>query len=147
MRRICAATRAGNVLLAQREEERLRLRLHAFHAADHEHRSVQRPERALHLGGKIHMARRVDQVDADVLPGEADTAGLDGDAAPLLDGQAVGVRGAAVHAALAADGPALQKHLLGEGGFSGVHMRQYAQTDPLHGFTPFCARRLCGAAR
>jgi len=116
-----------------RGKEHFGLRLHALHTADDEHRRIQRPERTLHLGGKIDVPGRVDEVDLHILPCEADAAGLDRDAAPLLDGQGIRVRGAAVHAALFADGAAEQENLLGERGLARVDMGEDTDTNTFHG--------------
>ena len=40
------------------------LRLHAGHAAEHRDRAVEHAHGALHLGGEIHVAGRVNDVDA-----------------------------------------------------------------------------------
>ena len=48
--------------------DRQRLGLHAAHRAEHQHGPVQHAEATFHLDRKIHVARRVDQVDRVVVP-------------------------------------------------------------------------------
>ncbi len=68
------------------------LRLHPFHAAEDHDGAVEDAQRALHFGGEIDMARRVDDIDAMLLrigttgcPRGADGGGADGNALALLD--------------------------------------------------------------
>jgi hypothetical protein len=67
-----------------------RLRLHALAGIDHEQRAFAGGQRAVHLIGEVHMARRVDQVERVGLAilglvDQADGLRLDGDAALALD--------------------------------------------------------------
>ena len=61
-----------------------RLRLHAMHGVKHRDRAVEHAQRALHLGREIHVAGRINNVDADIAPGAGGRRGRDGDAALLL---------------------------------------------------------------
>ena len=74
---------AGNLVLVGLVPHRLGLGLHAAHRTDDGHRSIQHPQGALHLGGKVHVARSVDDVNLVVPPPGGGGRRLDGDA-PLL---------------------------------------------------------------
>ena len=58
--------------------------LHAVRAADDEHGVVEHLKRALHLGGEIDMAGRVEQCDVRVAAVQHRLLGEDGDAALAL---------------------------------------------------------------
>ena len=63
---------------------RLRLRLDAAFGAQDGYAAVEHAQTALHLGGEVHVTRRIDDVDARILP-EAGGGGTgDGDSALLL---------------------------------------------------------------
>ena len=76
-----------------------RLRLHAAHRAQHQHRAVQHAQAPLHLDGEVDVPRRVDQVDLVVVP--LDRGGGAGDRDAALALQVHVVHGGAV--AVAAD--------------------------------------------
>ena len=61
-----------------------RLRLHAGHGAEHEHRAIQNAERPLHLDREINVPRRVDDVDLVVVPVDGGRGRGDRDAALAL---------------------------------------------------------------
>ena len=65
----------------------------------HHDRPVEHPQAPLHLGRKIDMPRRVNQVHRDILPAKRHRGGIDRDPPLLLLGIEVGGRGAAVHVA------------------------------------------------
>src|ERR1700728_1423209 len=58
---------ARHTILVRLPPDRLRLRLHARHRVKHRHRAVQHPQRPLHFHREIHVARRIDNVDAVIL--------------------------------------------------------------------------------
>ena len=62
----------------------LRLRLDAGDGVEHGDGAVEHAQRALHLDGEVDVARRVDDVDAVVLPLRRRRGGRDGDPALLL---------------------------------------------------------------
>ena len=64
--------------------DRLRLRLHAGDCVKAGDRAVEHTKRALDLGGEVHVAGSVNDIDADVAPGAGGGGGGDGDAALLL---------------------------------------------------------------
>ena len=59
-----------NLIPSQKPPERNRMALHAVRRADHQHRTVQHLQNALHLGRKIRMSRCVKKRDIPVLPCE-----------------------------------------------------------------------------
>ena len=61
--------------------DRDRLRLHPGHRAQHQHRAVQHPQRALDLDREVDVARGVDDVDVVALPLHIGRGRGDGDAA------------------------------------------------------------------
>ena len=121
-----------NPLLLQGLEEGLRMGLHAFNGADHHHCRVQRPQGTLHLGGKIHVAGGVNEVDGRIPPVKADAGGLDGNTPALLYGQIIGVGRALVHTADATDGPGMHQQLLGKGRLARVHVGKDADVSDVH---------------
>src|ERR1035441_7473442 len=61
-------TDAGNLVLVALSPNRLGLRLHAAHRVEQRNRAVEHEQAALRLGGKVHVARRIDDIDAKVFP-------------------------------------------------------------------------------
>ena len=49
----------GNARVSQRLEQGARVRTHAVRRVDQQHRAIQRPQRALYLGGEIRVSGRV----------------------------------------------------------------------------------------
>ena len=88
---------AGDVVALHLPVDGHRLRLHAAHGAEHQHRPVEHAQRSLHLDGEVDVARGVDQVDLVPQPADAGRGAGDGDAALLL--QLHVVHGGAVAAA------------------------------------------------
>ena len=81
---------------------------------------VEDAQRTLHLGGKVDVAGRVDQVDLVAVPFAGDGGGLDGDAALALLRHIVGHRGAVVDVAQAVRAPGVKEHTLGGGGLARI---------------------------
>ena len=75
---------AGHVVLVGLTPHGLGLGLDAGHAVEHGHGAVEHAQRPLHLDGEVDVARRVDDVDAVVVPEGGGGGGGDGDAALLL---------------------------------------------------------------
>ncbi len=133
---------------------RLALRLHPGHRVEHGHRTVEHPQRTLHLVGEVDVPRGVDQVDPVAVPGAAHGRGEDGDApVPLLrvevrDGRAV------VDLAALVRGSGGEQDPFGDGGLAGVDVGEDAEVADdgervvvdAHGPWPFEAIRK-GAAR
>jgi len=70
------------------------------------HRTVEHTQGPLHLGDEIRVARRVDQIDGDVVDGERNDRGLDRDPALPLQCERIGLGGAGIDAADLVDDPA-----------------------------------------
>jgi hypothetical protein len=77
------------------------------------------------------MARRVQQVDVDVIPVKSHAGSVDGDAPLLLLGVAVGLRCSRVHAADAVLRAAVEQHPFRDGRFSSVDMGDDADVAKL----------------
>ena len=80
------------------------------------------------------MARRIEDVDAEALILELHDGGGDGNAALLFDLHPVGGGGAGIfltldHACLG-DGAAVEQELFGQGGFTGVGVRNDGKGTP-----------------
>ena len=65
----------------QRSHQQTRLRLHALDGGDDEDGAIEDVQHPLDLGDEIRVARRVDQIDRDVVDRERDDCGSDRDAA------------------------------------------------------------------
>ena len=101
---------------------RFRLRLHPGHGVQHHNAAVQHPQAAFHLGGKVHMTRRVNDIDLMVVPGGGGGGGGNRNAPFLLLGHPVHRRGAFVNAAHLADAARQVKRPLGYGSLAGVNV-------------------------
>ena len=104
---------------AETERERLlrdeaRLGHRALERVDEEADAVDHAEDALDLATEVGVAWRVDDVDADTLPGDRRRLRQDGDAALTLE--RVGVERALLHDLTAAEGAGLREEPVDEGG-------------------------------
>ena len=113
-----------NAQALQRAHQQPCLRLHALDRRDDEHRAVEHAEHALDLGDEVRVARRVDEVDGDVVERERDDGGFDRDPAPPLERECVGLRRAVVDAADLVDDAGGIEQPLGESCLTGVYVRQ-----------------------
>ena len=75
---------AGHTVLIGLTPDFFRLRLHAVDRVEYCDSTVQHAERAFDLGGEIHVARRINNVDANIAPGAGCGGRGNGDAAFLL---------------------------------------------------------------
>lgn len=73
----------------QRPNKYPRLRLHAFHSRNHNHRCIKQPQHTLDFRNEIGMAGRIDEIDDGIANGEGHDSGPDGDAALPLQFEAV----------------------------------------------------------
>ena len=96
--------------------------LHAVRAADHQHRAVQHRQCPLHLGGKVHMPRRIQQRNGAVPYLQHRLLGKDGDAPLALHIVRIQERIPVIHPPQAADSAGTVEQRLGKGGLSRVHM-------------------------
>jgi hypothetical protein len=109
-------------------------RLDALRRVNHHDGGIDRGERAVGVLGKVLVARRVEQVEDQVVVFEGHHRGDDRDAALLLDRHPVGLRGAAVALGLDVTGEldraAEQQELFGQRGLAGVRMRDDGEGAP-----------------
>ena len=107
-------------------EQLARLRLDALAAVDDHHGGIRRHQRAVGVLGKVLMARRVQNIDAEALIAELHDGRGDGDAALLFDLHPVGDGGAGVLLALdragLRNGPAVEQEFFRQRGLAGVRM-------------------------
>jgi len=71
-------------LIRNSDSSHLRLGLHTRHAVEEADGPVQHAQGTLHLQREVHVARRVDDVDAVVVPHARGGSGGDGDATLLF---------------------------------------------------------------
>ena len=116
----------------ERAHQHARLRLHALHGGDDQHRAVEHAQHPLHLGDEVRVAGGVDQVDGDVADGERDDGRLDRDAAPALERQGVGLGAAGVDAAELVDDAGGVEQPLGQARLTGVDVRQDPEVQRSH---------------
>ena len=118
------------MILREQAPQGFGMALHAVCAAEDKECTVQHLQNPLHLGGKIHMARRVQQGDFQLAQGEHGLFGENCDAALPL--QRVGIeKGVAmIDPAQPAQLAAGVEHGLGEGGLARVDMGENAHRNP-----------------
>ena len=112
------------------------LRLHAFHGGDDQHDRIEHAQRALDFGHEVGMPGGIDEVDFEIVQAERGHRGLDGDAAGALELEGIGLGGAFIDTAWGGYDPGFVEDSFGEGGFTGVDMRQDSYGDDRHAF-PF----------
>src|ERR1700761_8966646 len=122
---------ARNLVLIGLPPHRLRLRLNALHRVERRARAVQHAQRALHLGREVHVPRRVDDVDADAIPGAGRRSRRNRDAALLLLLHPVHRRGALVHLADTVRDARIEEDSLRRRRLSGVDVRHDADIPTL----------------
>ena len=113
---------SGDMVLVGLFPHRLALRLHSAYGAEDSHCPVQDPQRPLDLGGEIHVARSVDDVDLMAPPETGRRGALDGDSPVLLLLQKVHRRLAAVDLSYAVVLTGVVEDALGGGRLAGVDM-------------------------
>ena len=116
-------------------QHELGLRHGAFGGVHQQHGTVHHVEDALHLAAEVGVARRVDDVDAGVFPGEGGDLGQDGDAALALE--IVGVHGAFGNLLVVAERAGLRQEPVDQGGLAVVDVGNDGDVAQIHG-----ARRL-----
>ena len=139
---------ARDVVFGGLAPDRLGLRLHARHAAEHRDRAVQHAHGTLHFGGEIDVSRGVNNIDAVAGAGEKLLQALllllrpqtrhggrgDGDAPFALLLHPIGHRVAVIHVADSVDQAGIKENALGGRGLARVDMRGNANiARPLHG--------------
>ena len=110
----------------------LGMALYPVGSADDQNGTVQHLEGALHLAGKIHMARGVQQGHLHGGQGEDRLLGEDGNAPLPLQGVGIQKSVLMVYPAQFAYRSTDVEHPLREGGLARVHVGQYANHKFLH---------------
>src|SRR6185312_12465513 len=113
-------TNSGNAVLIGLPPDFFRLRLHSMHGVKYSDCAVKHAQRALNLGGEIHVAGSINDVDADVAPGAGGGGGGDGDAALLLLLHPVHGRSAFVDLSDAVRASGIKQDALRRSGLTGV---------------------------
>ncbi len=90
---------------------------------EHRNRAVENTKRPLHLGGEVHVAWRIDDVDADVFPHAGGRGRSNRDAALLLLLHVIHGRGAFMHFADAVRDARVKQDALCRCRLSGVDVR------------------------
>ena len=119
---------ARNAVLVGLTPHGLRLGLHTLLAVEHCDGAVEHAKRTLHLGGEVHVARGVNDVDLELLvrimslavPEAGGRSGLDGDAAFLLLSHEVHRRSTLVGFADLVVLTGVEQNTLGSGGLAGI---------------------------
>ena len=96
------------------------MRQRPFGGVDQHQRAVHHVEDALHLAAEIGMPRRIDDVDADIVPRDRGHLGENGDAALALE--IIGIHGALGDALVLAKGAGLLQKAVDQGGLAMVDM-------------------------
>src|SRR5207248_352433 len=97
-----------------------RLRLHAVHGVKQSDSAVEDAERALDFRGEIHVAGRINDVDANVFPGTRSCSGGDGDTTLLLLLHPVHGGGAFMDFTDAMGAAGVKEDAFGRGGLTGI---------------------------
>ena len=100
-----------------------RLWLYAVHRVEYRNRAVEHAKRAFHLSREIHVAGRINNVDANIAPGTRRRRGGNRDAALLLLLHPVHRRSAFVDLADAVRPARIEQDALGRRGLPGVDVR------------------------
>ena len=117
---------AGHVVGVRLAPDGFRLGLHAGNGVKNHDAAVEDAQAAFHLGGEVHVAGGVNDVDLVVAPVGGGGGGGDGDAPFLLLRHPVHGRCALIHAAHLADATGEVEHPLGDRGLAGVDVRDEA---------------------
>jgi len=110
----------GNAVFVRLSPDGFGLGLDAGNGAENHHRAVQDTQGPLHLNGKIHVPRRINDMNLGILPGAGGHRGGNGDAPLLLLGHPVHDRFAVMHFAHFIGFARIKKNPLADGGFSRV---------------------------
>ncbi len=109
----------------------LGLRQRALGGVDQHQRAVDHVEDALDLAAEIGVARRIDDVDARVLPEDRGHLGEDGDAALALE--VVGIHGALGHPLVLAERAGLLEQPIDQSGLAMIDMGDDGDVAKVHG--------------
>jgi len=106
--------------------DRLRLWLNTGDCIEDDDSAVEHPEAALHLGGKVDVPRRIDDIDLIPAPLTANRCGLDRDAPLPFLHHPIGYRRALVNVAHPVGFSRVVQDALGRCGFARVDMSDNA---------------------
>ena len=112
-------------------DDELGLRQRAFGGIHQDQRAIHHVEDALDLAAEIGVARRIDDVDAGVLPLHRGRLGENGDAALAL--QIVGIHRALGHALVVAKGAGLLQQAIDQRGLAVVDVGDDGDVAEVHG--------------
>ena len=115
----------------QQPPQRFGVALHACRAADDQHGVIQHRQRPLHFGGKIRVARGIQQRQGGVRQRQPRLLGKDGDPPAALQRVVVQKGVPVVHPPGPPQRPGAVQHRFGQGGFAAVHVRQQACAEIL----------------
>ena len=118
-----------HVIVREKPPERFRVALHALSTAHDEDGVIERRKHALHLGGKIGVAGRVEKIINGVAPAKIRLSGKDGDPPLALDRLRVEEGVPVVDAPALPQSAAEVEKLLGERCFPRVDVGQDADAD------------------
>ena len=113
---------AGHVVLICLAPHRLRLGLHAGHGIHNYNAAIQDAQAPFHLGGEVHMAGGIDDIDPMVAPIGGGGGGGDCDAPFPFLGHPVHGGGPLVHLPHAADPPGQKQQPFGNGRLAGIYV-------------------------
>ena len=122
----------GHPIALEQPPERGGVARDAVVGAHEQDRVVEHLQRALRLGGEVHVARRVEQHEVRARIVEHRLLGEDGDAAGTLDLVGVEVGVAMVDAPELTDAARVIEHRLGKRRLARVHVRDDAHDSLLH---------------
>jgi len=117
---------ARHLILVGLPPDGLGLWLDAGNAVEDHHAAIEHTQAALHLGGEVHMAGRVDHVDLVIAPESSDGGGHDGDAPLAFLLHVVGGGSAVMNLTHAMHPAGVVQHPFGGGGFARVDVRDDA---------------------
>ncbi len=118
-------------LLQRLADDELGLRQRALGGVDQHQRAIHHVEDALHLAAEVGVARRVDDIDAGVLPQDRGSFGEDGDAALALE--VVGIHRPLLHALVGAVGARLLQQAVHERGLAVIDVGNDGDVAQRHG--------------
>ena len=124
--------------------DRFGLRLDTPYRGEYDDRTVQNPDRALDLGGEVHVPGGVDDVDLFALPEAGGDSGGDRDPALLLLNHPVHGRLAIVYLSEAVALAGVVEDPFGRGGLAGVDVREDSYVADVLQRGHASLRRWCG---
>ena len=128
-----------DVITCKQTPQGFGMTLYAIVGTHNQNRVVERAQRALRLGRKIDMPRRIHEHDVGIAMVEHGLRREDRNATLTLDRVRVQMRIAIVHAAALANATRVEQHGLGQRGLAGIDMRQDSNDRLLRHGSPLIA--------